>query len=189
MSPGKTSSPVLLFLVMFGGCKITVGDPVPSGAVHVTYTIPPMARLEDVPLKTRPSCKITVGVTEYAEQPCKKVLAKMKRNVRKLLKKPRQKLPRRLVSRRRLRKLLSRGVVTLADAPVPLNHSKPLDTIADAPHASVRASAGRLDVLRNQTDEQDSPHHGVVQENVEENVVVEAAWSVHADTVQHATPV
>nr|GFA54642.1 hypothetical protein [Tanacetum cinerariifolium] len=37
----------------FGGCKMAVVGPLQPGAVHVTYTTPLMARLEDVPSKTR----------------------------------------------------------------------------------------------------------------------------------------
>ncbi|GKC58933.1 hypothetical protein Tco_1086531 [Tanacetum coccineum] len=66
-------------------------------------------------------------------------------------------------------------------SPVPLNHSKPFDTLANIPHASSGASASRLDVMRNQTDNQSPTHHDVVLKNIEENVVNEDAERNAAD--------
>ncbi|GJT68230.1 hypothetical protein Tco_1019710 [Tanacetum coccineum] len=42
-------------------------------------------------------------------------------------------------------------------SPVPLNHAKPLEALANEEHVSTNTSADRMDVLRNQTDEHVTP--------------------------------
>nr|GEX35044.1 hypothetical protein [Tanacetum cinerariifolium] len=55
-------------------------------------------------------------------------------------------------------------------SPTLINHSNPLETVANEMHIFETASLGRLDALRNQTDEQGYLHCDVVNENVDEHM-------------------
>nr|GEY54078.1 hypothetical protein [Tanacetum cinerariifolium] len=191
-----------LCFLNFGGCKMVVVGPLQPGAVHVTYTTPLMARLEDVPSKTR--------LMGYTVQPYPKVLVEKQKKCLKAVEKAATKaaqgvdalenkkaVGKRHVGERgtyRPNKKKARQETPLTvnmsygyiSSPVPLNHSKPLDTLADAPYACEGAFVGRLDVLRNQTNEKSPPHHGVVQENLEENMLIDdAERNVADDNVVH----
>ncbi|GKE17178.1 hypothetical protein Tco_1424755 [Tanacetum coccineum] len=67
----------------------------------------------------------------------------------------------------------------------PINHSKPLEALADEAYHSGGASPGRLDILRFQTDEQESPRPNVITKNVEEPPIDEKA----NDGLDNADPV
>nr|GFA73593.1 hypothetical protein [Tanacetum cinerariifolium] len=132
----------------FGGCKVADGTLLPHGIVRVTHLTPLADRIEDIPAKT--------GDMVVAEMPEKKVLAekeKKKRTKRKA------------------------EVIQHVSSPIPLSHSRPLETLTNEAHVSKNAYAGRLDALRNQTDEQSPPRH----ENVDEHMVDGDAENEHVD--------
>ncbi|GJZ98425.1 hypothetical protein Tco_0670878 [Tanacetum coccineum] len=73
-------------------------------------------------------------------------------------------------------------------SPIPLNHAKPLETLADEDYVSPNVSAGRMGVLRNQTDEHVTPPPGVNAggfvrggEGVQENLDVAFVRECHGD--------
>ncbi|GJV93924.1 hypothetical protein Tco_1541737 [Tanacetum coccineum] len=66
-------------------------------------------------------------------------------------------------------------------SPTPLNHSNPLEVLANEPHVSRGAYAARLDALRNQTDKQDPPHHEVVYEHAEKKAADEDVGNEYGD--------
>nr|GEW58963.1 hypothetical protein [Tanacetum cinerariifolium] len=55
--------------------------------------------------------------------------------------------------------------------PTPINQSQPLHALANEAHAFEKVFVRRLDVLRNQTNEQSLIHHNVVNEEVDDHLV------------------
>ncbi|GKG59934.1 hypothetical protein Tco_0607562, partial [Tanacetum coccineum] len=50
-------------------------------------------------------------------------------------------------------------------SPIPLNHAKPLETLANEGHVSPPDSARRMGILRTQTDEHVTPPHDNADEH------------------------
>ncbi|GKD41798.1 hypothetical protein Tco_1262005 [Tanacetum coccineum] len=130
-----------LRLPNFKGCKVAACALLPPGTARVTHLASLTKRLEDLPLKTRDM------VT--AEIPCRKAerVAGNKDTGKEGASK-----------KRRVR------IVTLVQpdsehvsSPIPLNHAKPLETLANEEHVSPTTSAGRMGALQNQTDKHTTP--------------------------------
>ncbi|GKB99003.1 hypothetical protein Tco_0985140 [Tanacetum coccineum] len=72
-------------------------------------------------------------------------------------------------------------------SPIPLNHAHPLETLANKEHVSTDASASRIDVIRDQTDEHVTPHPvvkvkpAVGKDKDQENVDLAFANEGHGD--------
>ncbi|GJV99977.1 hypothetical protein Tco_1555229 [Tanacetum coccineum] len=116
----------------FHGCKVSAGELLPPGSARVTHLTAPAERVEDIPPKT--------GDMMVAELPCRKVL---REGVRK---------------KRRVRVVNPMQPTSEhVSSPTPLNHAEPLTTIAGEAHVTPPTSAGRMGVLRDQTDEPVTP--------------------------------
>ncbi|GKB35798.1 hypothetical protein Tco_0880740 [Tanacetum coccineum] len=155
-----------LCLPNFKGCKVFAGTLLPPGTSRVTHLAPHAGRLEDIPPKT--------GDMMVAELPCRKVLDDKEKKKRKAGEKASTKIlavniqaetvvnkdagregPRK---KRRVRV----GPQVRPDSehvssPTPLNHAKPLEALANEEHVSPSLSVGRMDTLRDQTDEHATP--------------------------------
>ncbi|GKA78906.1 hypothetical protein Tco_0785443 [Tanacetum coccineum] len=127
---------------------LKVGTLLSPGAARVTHLTPPANKPEDNPPKDG----------RYGD--CRDLKVAGKRHAgeegtsRKKKRKVRQETP--------TINLDSEHV----SSPMPLNHSKPLEVLADKAHASTTASAARLDALRNQTDKQSPSPNNVVNDNM-----------------------
>ncbi|GJS95406.1 hypothetical protein Tco_0802374 [Tanacetum coccineum] len=66
-------------------------------------------------------------------------------------------------------------------SPILINHSKPLETLANEVHVSKTASPGWLDDVRNQTDEQGSPRRDMADENVDDHTINWGGRNEHGD--------
>ncbi|GJS96094.1 hypothetical protein Tco_0803062 [Tanacetum coccineum] len=172
-TPKLVCSPLqLLFLRFpsFRGCKVTVGVRLPAGTARLTHTTPPAARLEDIPPKT--------VEMDVAELPCTKMLAKKEKKSKKTEAKAAAKSDahenvKKVAGKKRAggegtsrkkKKTRQRTPNINLDfdhisSPTLLNHYKPLEALANEVHISKNASAARLDVLRDHTDEKGPPRH------------------------------
>ncbi|GKC24068.1 copia protein [Tanacetum coccineum] len=150
-----------LHLPNFRGCKVAAGTLLPPGTARVTHLTPPANRLEDIPPRT--------WDMKVAEMSCKKVLAEKEKKKRKAEAKAtakaddsdqvekvagKKRAGEEGTSRRKKRKMRQETPPINLDSkhvssPIPLNHFKPLETLANEAHVSENAYAGRLDALRN----------------------------------------
>nr|GEX01353.1 putative reverse transcriptase domain-containing protein [Tanacetum cinerariifolium] len=171
------------------GCKISAGALLPPGTTRVTHLASLAERLEDVPPK--------IGDMMVAEIPCRKVLDDMGKKKRKAEEKVAAKVPAANIqagmvvnkdagrdgTRKKWRVHIGPQVQTgskLVSSLTPLNHAKPLETLAKEEHVSPPLSAGHMDALRDQTDEHATPpgllfpasrRLDTVEEPAHENVV------------------
>ncbi|GKF65584.1 hypothetical protein Tco_0192101, partial [Tanacetum coccineum] len=149
------------------GCKVAAGDLLPLRSARVTHLANPAERLEDIPPKT--------GDMVTAEIPCRKVLDDKEKKKRKAEAKVAANVPDADIQvekvdgkrgagkegackKRRVRlETLVHPYSEHVSSPVPLNHAKPLETLANEEYVSPNASAGRMGALRDQTDEHATP--------------------------------
>ncbi|GKC12623.1 hypothetical protein Tco_1009405 [Tanacetum coccineum] len=117
----------------FKCCKVDAGTLLPAGTARVTHLAPPVERLEDIPSKT--------GDMMVAEIPCRKVLDDKEKKKRKAKEK---------ITTQALAAPPNSEHVS---SPTPLNQAKPLEALANEEHVSLPLSVGRMDTLRDQTDE------------------------------------
>ncbi|GJZ78084.1 hypothetical protein Tco_0642756 [Tanacetum coccineum] len=149
-----------LRLPNFQGCKVSAGALLPPGSARVTHLATPAGHLKDIPPKIRDM--VTVEI------PCRKVLDDKAKKKRKADEKAMAHAADadiqadKVVMKRgaskdvRKRKRVHVGapvqqVLEHVSSPTPLNHAKPLETLANIEHVSPNASAGRMGALRNQT--------------------------------------
>ncbi|GKE28883.1 V-type proton ATPase subunit B2 [Tanacetum coccineum] len=118
-----------LRLPNFKGCKVTAGALLPPGAARVTHLATPAAQLQDILPKT--------GKMMVAELPCRRVMDDKEKKKRKAEEKAATKVP----------------ASDHVSFPIPLNQAKPLEALANETHVSSPGSVGRMDTLRDQTDE------------------------------------
>ncbi|GJW61547.1 hypothetical protein Tco_0110882 [Tanacetum coccineum] len=156
-----------LRLPNFKGCKVSAGALLPPGAARVTHLASPAERLEDIPPKT--------GDMMTAEIPSRKVLDDKDKKKRKAEEKAVAhtadadiQIDKVATKRGAGREGGCKKRKVRVGAPVqqdsehvssltPLNHALPLETLANTNHVSPNVSAGRMGVLRNQTDEHVPP--------------------------------
>ncbi|GKC44153.1 hypothetical protein Tco_1061875 [Tanacetum coccineum] len=112
-----------LRLPNFKGCKVSAGALLPPGAARVTHLASPAERLEDVPSKT--------GDMMMAEISCRKVLDDKEKKKRKAEEKVAAKV---------------QPGSEHVSSPTPLNHAKPLETLANEEHVSPPLSGGQGNV-------------------------------------------
>ncbi|GKD36986.1 hypothetical protein Tco_1257193 [Tanacetum coccineum] len=151
-----------LRLPNFKGCKVAAGTLLPPGTARVTHLAPPAARLEDIPPKT--------GDMIVAEIPCRKVVDDKEKKKRKAEEKAATKAPAVDIQAEaavakatgkegpRKKRRVRVGAQVPPDSehvssPTPLNQAKPLEALANEEHVSTPLSVGRMDTLRDQTDE------------------------------------
>ncbi|GJU90019.1 hypothetical protein Tco_1302442 [Tanacetum coccineum] len=151
-----------LRLPNFKGCKVTAGALLPPGAARVTHLATPAARLQDIPPKT--------GEMMVAELPCRRVMDDKEKKKRKAEEKAATKVPaddnqaeaavdtaaRGASVRKKRRVRASAQAPPVSDhvsSPTPLNQAQPLEVLANETHVSPPGSVGRMDTLRDQTDE------------------------------------
>ncbi|GJX80879.1 gypsy type transposase [Tanacetum coccineum] len=151
-----------LRLLNFKGCKVTAGALLPPGAARVTHLATPVARLQDIPPKT--------GEMMVAELLCRRVMGDKEKKKRKAEEKAATKVPaddnhaeaavaaatRGAGVRKKRRVRASAQAHPVSDhvsSPTPLNQAKPLEALANETHVSPPGSVGRMDTLRDQTDE------------------------------------
>ncbi|GKD84672.1 hypothetical protein Tco_1355826, partial [Tanacetum coccineum] len=139
----------------------SAGELLLPGSARVTHLTAPAERVEDIPPKTR---DIMV-----AELPCRKVLDGKERKKRKAEEKgainvQAEKVVKEKDGREGVRKKRRVRVVNPVQptsenvsSSTPLNHAKPLTTIAGEAHVTPPTSAGRIGVLRDQNDEPMTP--------------------------------
>ncbi|GJS97290.1 hypothetical protein Tco_0804258 [Tanacetum coccineum] len=152
-----------LRLPNFKCCKVAAGTLLPAGTARVTHLAPPVERLEDIPSKT--------GDMMVAEIPCRKVLDDKEKKKRKAKE-----------------KITTQALAAPTDSehvssPTPLNQAKPLEALANKEHVSLPLSVGRMDTLRDQTDEHVAPpgrRLDILEEPAPENVVSDAEASYFA---------
>ncbi|GJV64440.1 hypothetical protein Tco_1475268 [Tanacetum coccineum] len=171
-SKGKVLSMAeFLRLPNFKGCKITVGALLPPGMARVTHLANPVDTLEDIPPKT-------VDMT-VAEIPCRKVLDDKEKKRKKAEEKAAVNSSAADIQAEKVgidkgagkdgpckkRKVRARPQVQPVSSPTPLNHAKPLETLANEEHVYLHDSAGRMGVLQTQTDEHVTPPHANVDEH------------------------
>nr|GEV26726.1 hypothetical protein [Tanacetum cinerariifolium] len=149
-----------LRLPNFKGCKVSVMTLLPR-TTRVTHLAPPVGRLEDILPKT--------GDMIVAEMPCWKVLDD-KEKKRKAEEKVAARAPAANVQvdaaankgagkegpRKKRRVRVGPQVPYDSEhvsSPTPLSKAKPLEALANEEHASLPLSIGRMDTLRDQTDE------------------------------------
>ncbi|GJU62933.1 hypothetical protein Tco_1244768 [Tanacetum coccineum] len=123
---------------ILSGCEVAAGTLLPPGTARVAHRAPPAKRLEDIPPKTWDMV--------VAEIPCQKVLDDKEKKKRGNL---RRKSPTRLLlltfnPRRPLTRLLGEKAL-------------PLEALANEEHVSLPLSVGRMDTLRDQTNEPVTP--------------------------------
>ncbi|GJY50092.1 hypothetical protein Tco_0440048 [Tanacetum coccineum] len=145
----------------FHGCKVSAGELLPFGSARVTHLTASAEWVEDIPPKT--------GDMMVAELPCRKVLDDKERKKRKAEEKAAinvqaEKVVKEKDGREGVRKKRRVRVVNPVQptsehvsSPTPLNHAKPLTTIAGEAHVTPPTFAGRIGVLRDQTDEPVTP--------------------------------
>ncbi|GJZ11967.1 hypothetical protein Tco_0546726 [Tanacetum coccineum] len=159
----------------FKGCKITGGALLPPGMVRVTHLANPADTLEDIPPKT-------VDMT-VAEIPSQKVLDDKEKKRKKSKEKDAVNSPAADIQAEKVgidkgagkdgplkkRKVRARPQVQPVSehvsSPTPLNHAKPLETLANEGHVSPPDSAERMGDLRTQTDEHVTPPHANADEH------------------------
>ncbi|GJV50295.1 hypothetical protein Tco_1440507 [Tanacetum coccineum] len=148
-----------LRLPNFKGCKVTAGALLPPGATRVTHLATPAARLQDIPPKT--------GEMMVVELPCRRVMDDKEKKNRKAKEKAATKVPAddnqaeaaaaRGAGVRKKRRVRASAqtppVSNHVSSPTPLNQAKPLEALANETHVSPPGSVGRIDTLRDQTDE------------------------------------
>nr|GEU37526.1 nucleotide-diphospho-sugar transferase [Tanacetum cinerariifolium] len=151
-----------LRLPNFKGCKVAAGTLLPPGAARVTHLAPSAVRLEEIPPKT--------GDIIVVEIPCRKVVDEKENKKRKFEEKAATKAPAinvqaeaavdKLVERegtRKKRRVRARAQASPdsehVSSPTPLNQAKPLEALANEEHASPLFLVGRMDTLRDQTNE------------------------------------
>ncbi|GKE19943.1 hypothetical protein Tco_1431455, partial [Tanacetum coccineum] len=135
-----------LRLPNFKGCRVAACALLPPGTARVTHLASPTERLEDLPLKT--------GDMVTTEIPCRKVLDDKEKKKRKAEEKAAANVPGTNIQAERVagnkdagkegaRKKRRVRIVTLAQPDsehvsslIPLNHAKPLETLADEEHVS-----------------------------------------------------
>ncbi|GJU56313.1 hypothetical protein Tco_1230027 [Tanacetum coccineum] len=154
---------VFLRLPNFHGCKVAAGSLLPPSSARVTHLAPPAEQSEDLPRKT--------GDMETAEIPCWKVLDDKEK--KKVEAKAAANAP---MLTFRLRRLLARGV--LVGSVLLAKGERPLEALANKEHVSTNISAGRMNVLRTQTDEYVIPRPAV---NVDELVLGEEKGQENVD--------
>nr|GEU42395.1 hypothetical protein [Tanacetum cinerariifolium] len=135
-----------LRLLNFYGCKVATGDLLPPGLAWVTHLANPVKLLKDLPLKT--SDMVT------AEIPCWKVLDDKEKKKRKVEVKAAANAPDADIQFEKTPVRLDSEHVS---SPVPLNHAKPLESLANEEYVSPNVSVSRMGALRNQTDENATP--------------------------------
>ncbi|GJT64399.1 hypothetical protein Tco_1015879 [Tanacetum coccineum] len=148
----------------FKGCKIVGGDLLPPGSARVTHLSSLTERLEDLPPKT--------GDMVTAEIPCRKVLDDKEKKKRKSEKKAATNAPAANIQAERVAR----------------NKDAGKEGAPDEEYVSPNVSAGRMGVLRNQTDEHITPPPvfnagGFVRgrEGVQENLYVAFIREGHCD--------
>ncbi|GKC48698.1 hypothetical protein Tco_1071443 [Tanacetum coccineum] len=145
----------------FHGCKVFASELLSPGSARVTHLTAPAERVEDIPPKT--------GDMMVAKLPCQKVLDDKERKKRKAEEKDaihvqdekvvKEKDGREGVRKKRRVRIVNPVQPTskYVSSPTPLNHAKPLTTIAGEAHVTPPTFASRMDVLRDQTDEPVTP--------------------------------
>ncbi|GJW02514.1 hypothetical protein Tco_1561370 [Tanacetum coccineum] len=170
-----------LCLHNFKGCKVVAGAFLPPDSARVTYLASPAEWLEDIPPKTGDMEIVEIlcrKVLDDKEKKKKKVEAKTAANVLNADIQPEKVSGKRCAGKegtsRKKRRVHQQTLVhpdsEHVSSPVPLNHAKPLEALANEEHALANVSAGQMDVLRNQIDEHAT--HRLIA-NVEEHVVGE----------------
>ncbi|GJZ83530.1 hypothetical protein Tco_0648703 [Tanacetum coccineum] len=130
-------------------------------------------------------CKVAAGelldmVT--TKLPCHKVIDDKEKNKRKAKAKAAVDAPGADILAERV--VRDKGHVS---SPIPLNHAKPLEILANEEYASLNASAGRMGAMRNQTDEHATPpifnagRFMTGRERVQENVDATFSDEGHGD--------
>ncbi|GKA60690.1 V-type proton ATPase subunit B2, partial [Tanacetum coccineum] len=119
-----------LRLLNFKGCKVTAGALLPPGAARVTHLATPVARLQDIPPKT--------GEMMVAELLCRRVMDDKEKKKRKAEEKAATKVP---------------ADDNQAEGAGARKKRRPLEVLANETHVSPPVSVGRMDTLRDQTDE------------------------------------
>nr|GEX65288.1 hypothetical protein [Tanacetum cinerariifolium] len=122
-----------LRLPNFKGCKVAAGTLLPLGAARVTHLAPYAAWLEDIPANT--------GDMIVVEIPCRMVVDDKEKKKRKVEVKAATKAP------------VAPPDSKHVSSPTLLNLAKPLESLANEDHVSPLLSVGRMDTLRDQTDE------------------------------------
>ncbi|GKD85241.1 V-type proton ATPase subunit B2, partial [Tanacetum coccineum] len=130
----------------------------PPGAARVTHLATPTTRLQDIPPKT--------GDMMVAELPCRRVMDDKEKKKRKVDEKAATKVPAddnqaevavRGAGVRKKRRVCASAQAPPASnyvsSPTPLNQAKPLEALANETHVSPPGSVGRMDTLRDQTEE------------------------------------
>ncbi|GKC71402.1 PXMP2/4 family protein 4-like protein [Tanacetum coccineum] len=125
-----------LRLPNFKGCKVAAGTLLPPGTARVTHLAPPAARLEDIPPKT--------GDMIVVEIPCRKVVDD---------KEKKSGMPRGEGHHQGSCWLNSSVEAQGCVAKATENRAKPLEALANEEHVSIPLLVGRMDTLRDQTDE------------------------------------
>ncbi|GKD68120.1 hypothetical protein Tco_1322210 [Tanacetum coccineum] len=148
------------------GCEVAARTLLPPGTARVTLRAPPAKRLEDIPPNTWDMV--------VAKIPCQKVLDDKEKKKRKAEEKIAAQAPAaniqaeatvNKVARRegpRKKRRIRSGPQTPPDSehvssPAPLNQAEPLEALANEEHVSPPLSVGRMDTLRDQTDEHATP--------------------------------
>ncbi|GKB38167.1 hypothetical protein Tco_0883109 [Tanacetum coccineum] len=185
-----------LRLPNFKGCKVVVGTLLLPGTARVTHLAPPAERLEDIPSNT--------GDMVVAEIPCRKVLDDKEKKKRKAEEKIAAKAPAVNIQAeatvnkadgregpRKKRRVRSGPPMPPDSGHVssltPLNQAKPLEALANEEHVSPPVSVGRMDTLRDQTDEHFTPPRVVyasklvIDEGDQGNVDASHAIEGHGD--------
>ncbi|GJU04639.1 V-type proton ATPase subunit B2 [Tanacetum coccineum] len=127
-----------LRLPNFKGCKVTAGVLLPPGAARVTHLATPAARLQDIPPKT--------GEMMVAELPCRRVMDDKEKKKRKAEEKAATKVP-------ADDNQAEAAVAAAARGAGAHKKRRPLEVLANETHVSPPGSVGRMDTLRDQTDE------------------------------------
>ncbi|GJS36590.1 tubulin alpha-3 chain [Tanacetum coccineum] len=151
-----------LRLPTFKGCKVAARTLLPPGTARVTHLAPHATRLEDIPPKT--------GDMIVAEIPRRKVVDDKEKKKRKAEEKAATKAPAVDIQAEgavakatgkegpRKKRWVHVGAQVPPDSkhvssPTLLNQSMPLEALANEEHVSPPLSVGRMDTLRDQTDE------------------------------------
>ncbi|GJX32651.1 hypothetical protein Tco_0242506 [Tanacetum coccineum] len=170
-----------LRLPNFQGCKVAARPLLPPSTARVTHLSTPATRLEDILSKT--------SDMETTKILCRKVLNDKERRKKKVEAKAAARAPdtdvqaEKVTGKRgaekegpsRKKRKVRQGTLVHQDSehvssPIPLNHAKPLETLANEEYVSTNASADWMNTLWNQIDEHVTPQPTV---HIEKPVVEE----------------
>ncbi|GKD44052.1 hypothetical protein Tco_1268697, partial [Tanacetum coccineum] len=180
-----------LRLSNFKGCKITAGVLLPPGTIRVTHLANPAVTLEAIPPKTADMVVVEI--------PCRKVLDDKEKKRKKAEEKAAVNSPAVDIQAEKVgidkdvgkdgphkkRKVRARPqmqpVSEHVSSPTPLNHAKPLETLANEECVSPPASTKRIGVLQTQTDKHVTPPYVIADEHVTGGEAHEDANATFAD--------